>query len=146
MTAVATRLEALLTSVVNALGPDRARVALVLEPAEQAVRWPVEASAQAVTQVLKNALQASAKQVTLRGAAEDAHVDLTVEDDGLGMDAATLARVGEPFFTTRPGEGQGLGVFIARALVEHLGGSVTIESAPRQGTRVRLRLPVEVRG
>ena len=54
-----------------------------------------------------------------------------------------LARVGEPFFTTKPaGKGMGLGVFLARAVVERLGGAVTITSAPGTGTSVVFALPL----
>lgn len=70
------------------------------------------------------------------------HVHIEVVDDGEGMDAETRARVFEPFFTTKPiGRGSGLGLTTARALVERAGGSMTIDSAPGQGTRVGLLLP-----
>ena len=65
-----------------------------------------------------------------------------IVDAGAGMDAETLARVGEPFFTTKPpGEGMGLGLFLTRALAEQLGGSLTLQSRPGEGTRARLCLP-----
>jgi two-component system sensor histidine kinase RegB len=53
-----------------------------------------------------------------------------------------LARVGEPFFTTKePGRGMGLGMFLARAVLERLGGSLTLSSAVGVGTRAVLTLP-----
>jgi two-component system sensor histidine kinase RegB len=55
-----------------------------------------------------------------------------------------LARIGEPFFTTKPaGRGMGLGVFLARAVADRLGGEVTITSAPGTGTSVVFALPFE---
>jgi two-component system sensor histidine kinase RegB len=65
-----------------------------------------------------------------------------VVDEGHGLSAQALQRVGEPFFTTKePTHGMGLGVFLARTLVEQLGGSLRFESKERRGTTVRLQLP-----
>ena len=65
-----------------------------------------------------------------------------VEDDGPGMTPEVLARVGEPFFSTKgPGAGLGLGVFIARSLCEQMGGRLTLESSPGVGTTARARIP-----
>jgi len=63
-------------------------------------------------------------------------------DTGCGMDPETLARCFEPFFTTRPaGQGTGLGLAVARSLVEAAGGHLEAESAPGRGSAFRLRLP-----
>ncbi len=70
-------------------------------------------------------------------------VAIAVTDAGSGMDDATLARAGEPFFTTKPaGEGTGLGLATARAFAEHAGGTLEIASVSGAGARVTLRLPV----
>lgn len=69
-------------------------------------------------------------------------VTIAVADAGAGMDETTLARAGEPFFTTKPeGEGTGLGLATARAFAEGAGGSLEIASVPGAGTRITLRLP-----
>ncbi len=74
---------------------------------------------------------------------QDGMVCITVADTGTGMNAATLARATEPFFTTKPqGRGTGLGLAMARGFVEASGGTLKIDSAPGQGTRVALTLPV----
>ena len=71
------------------------------------------------------------------------YVRLSVEDDGAGMSAATLARVGEPFFTTKDiGEGTGLGLSMVKGFAEHSGGGFAIESAIGAGTSATLWLPV----
>ncbi|MBY0337580.1 MAG: PAS domain-containing protein [Acetobacteraceae bacterium] len=71
------------------------------------------------------------------------YLRLSVADTGAGMDAATLARAAEPFFTTKPrGKGTGLGLAMARGFAEQSGGALRIESAPVQGTEVHLWLPV----
>jgi len=67
---------------------------------------------------------------------------LQVSDDGVGMPPEVLRKAFEPFFTTRPeGQGAGLGLAVARALAEGMGGSLILESAPGAGTRARLDLP-----
>ena len=69
------------------------------------------------------------------------YVRVSVSDDGQGMDAATLARVTEPFFTTKPlGAGTGLGLAMVKGFVEQSGGGLTIVSAPGVGTTVSLWL------
>jgi PAS domain S-box-containing protein len=70
------------------------------------------------------------------------YLRLSVADTGAGMDAATLARATEPFFTTKErGKGTGLGLAMASGFAEQSGGSMRIESAPGQGTTVSLWLP-----
>ncbi len=102
------------------------------------VRAPREALLQTLTNLVKNALDASPEgivEVTLDAAG------LLVRDHGTGIAPSTLARLGEPFFTTKePGRGMGLGLFLARALAESMGGSLEIDSELGQGTQISLRL------
>jgi hypothetical protein len=70
------------------------------------------------------------------------YVRITVSDTGTGMDRAVLARVTEPFFTTKePGKGTGLGLAMAKGFVEQSGGSLAIDSTVGFGTRISLWLP-----
>jgi PAS domain S-box-containing protein len=92
-------------------------------------------------------------RLTLSAAAEDVSADraglsagryirIEVGDTGMGMDAKTLARAYEPFFTTKPaGVGTGLGLPMARGFAEQSGGALTVESSPGNGTTVTLWLP-----
>jgi PAS domain S-box-containing protein len=76
------------------------------------------------------------------GLAQGRYIRLTVADTGMGMDAATLARATEPFFTTKGvGIGTGLGLPMARGFAEQSGGALRIESSPGAGTIVTLWLP-----
>ena len=76
------------------------------------------------------------------GIAPGRYVRITVADGGTGMDAATLARSIEPFFTTKTvGAGSGLGLSMAKGFAEQSGGGMSVASAPGQGTTVTLWLP-----
>jgi PAS domain S-box-containing protein len=67
---------------------------------------------------------------------------IAVSDTGHGMDATTLARAVEPFFSTKgPGQGTGLGLSMVHGLAHQSGGAFTIDSTPGQGTTCTLWLP-----
>jgi PAS domain S-box-containing protein len=71
------------------------------------------------------------------------YVRLSVSDTGIGMDEETLARAVEPFFSTKGiGKGTGLGLSMVHGLALQLGGELTINSKPGQGTTVNLWLPI----
>lgn len=76
------------------------------------------------------------------GLAPGRYVCLSVADTGAGMDAETLKRAVEPFFSTKGlGKGTGLGLSMVHGLAAQLGGALTIDSQLGQGTRVALWLP-----
>jgi signal transduction histidine kinase len=78
------------------------------------------------------------------GLAQGRYVELAVADTGIGMAPELLARVTEPFFTTKPaGKGTGLGLAMAHGFAEQFGGMLKITSEPGMGTTVRLWLPAE---
>ncbi len=68
---------------------------------------------------------------------------LEVSDTGCGMDSATLAKIFNPFFTTKPvGEGTGMGLSVVHGIVKSHGGDIQIDSVPHKGTTFRIFLPV----
>ena len=70
-------------------------------------------------------------------------VTVMVTDNGTGMDKATLSRVFEEYFTTKPtGKGSGIGMAVSKSLIESGGGSITVESEPGIGTTVTIWLPL----
>ena len=66
---------------------------------------------------------------------------LSVRDEGVGMDEETQTRIFDPFFTTKGSRGTGLGLSIVHGLVTSLGGVVSVDSAPGEGTTFLIDLP-----
>jgi len=117
------------------------------EVAASEVRLPARAVSQALRSLLTNAQDASPPggEVTLTAVLRADVLAIDVVDRGRGMSAEVLARIGEPFFTTKqPGRGMGLGLFLARAVFESVGGAMAIDSSEGVGTRVTVTVPVDV--
>ncbi|MDH3461455.1 MAG: ATP-binding protein, partial [Burkholderiaceae bacterium] len=99
---------------------------------------------QVLRSVLANAIEAMSAggQIIVRGVslASSGQVMLSVEDSGPGMTDAELVRAGRPFFTTKP-HGLGVGLALARRVMERFGGRLEIEGSRGRGTIVRLYLP-----
>ncbi|MDR2365536.1 MAG: PAS domain-containing sensor histidine kinase, partial [Zoogloeaceae bacterium] len=77
--------------------------------------------------------------------AEDAKfILLQVSDNGEGFPAETLARVFEPYITTKP-RGTGLGLPIVKKIVEEHQGDIDIENQAKGGAHIRIRLPIAAR-
>jgi signal transduction histidine kinase len=98
----------------------------------------------AVTNIIENALHAMPARGRLRIEAAlepPSAVRLSIADTGVGMTREALARLFEPYFSTKA-SGTGLGLTIAKRNVELCGGSIGVESTPGSGTTVTIRLPV----
>lgn len=95
--------------------------------------------------LLSNAADAVATGGNIRIAAQaaaEAKVEITITDDGCGIPPEALARIFEPFYTTKPvGKGTGLGLAIAKNIVSQHGGSIRLESGGGKGTRAIVELP-----
>jgi two-component system NtrC family sensor kinase len=74
----------------------------------------------------------------------DSTLQISVKDNGHGMEADVLANCFEPFFTTHDvGEGIGLGLSISYGIVKQHGGQIDVKSAPGEGTEFVITLPVK---
>ncbi len=78
----------------------------------------------------------------LSGGPKGRELGFEVQDDGHGIPADVLKRVFEPFYSTKGDLGNGLGLYISREIVERHGGVIEVDSAPGQGTTMRVRLPL----
>jgi two-component system sensor histidine kinase RegB len=112
-------------------------------------RQPFEVLSQLVRELANNAAQAcrrtgdASRGVDVELGERDGRLHIEVVDRGVGMDAAALASAFDPFYSTRPeGQGMGLGLYLARAHLRQLGGSIRLSSAPGEGTTVHVELPL----
>lgn len=108
------------------------------------VRIPEVPLLQSLAILVKNACEASDPEepVTLTAKASADDIRFTVADRGSGMSPEIVARLGEPFFTTKePGFGMGLGLFVVRTFIERMRGKLEIDSKPGHGTTIRLIFP-----
>lgn len=145
-----------LASVLHSLQPT-----IRLEKSIPAGLWSVEADVaqmhMALSAILSNASEAiegegeiriSCTNMEVKDSRQEAglelhpgrYVRLEVEDSGVGMDDEAKHRIFEPFFTTKF-HGRGLGMAAVFGIVKNHGGSISIDSAPGQGTRVGVYLP-----
>jgi two-component system sensor histidine kinase RegB len=118
---------------------------------EASLEVPVQGLVQVLSNVVQNALYATEavaaaakprERVALTCDVTAGVARFTVQDHGIGIAREALDRVGEPFFTTKPpGQGMGLGLFLARAFAERHGGQLVVSSEEGKGTRVTLELP-----
>src|SRR5690606_2562169 len=76
-------------------------------------------------------------------AAPGSYVVLRVTDDGCGMSKEVIEHIFEPFFTTKgPGKGTGLGLSVVYGIVRQHAGLITVDSAPRIGSRFEVKIPL----
>jgi two-component system sensor histidine kinase RegB len=125
----------------------------VLRPgAEVAVSWsgpepgPLILAEQTVRQtlisLLNNAADACPRGIELEGRWDATALTVEIRDRGEGLRPDAQARAGREPFSTRPGEGLGMGLLIARSTVERLGGRVTLQNRPGGGACTRVDLPL----
>ena len=103
---------------------------------------------QALINLLTNAVQAVGSEGVITLTLKDTgdQVEITVSDSGPGIPRENLAKIFEPFFSTKPpGEGTGLGLFVTRGVIEKLGGTVTVDSDVGKGATFCIRLPKQLK-
>lgn len=114
--------------------------------------WDPDQLRQVLVNVIGNAIEASPKHAPIMLSTEIVSVDLpkgmtsrrarlTVEDQGKGIDSATLERIFEPFFSTKK-RGTGLGLAIVKQIVEQHGGTISVQSEVDKGTKFIIDLPL----
>ena len=123
-----------------------ARVRLIVKPEISAATLyvPPVILSQAMRGFVQNAIDAdpNGNEVVVEIQRFAKHWLWTITDRGTGMSEATLRRIAEPFYTTKPtGKGMGLGVYLAKNVVERLDGTIDYQSAMGVGTKVTIRIP-----
>jgi len=148
-------LNQLVRNTCNFVSYDRRFRSVDLETSLDSELPAVRGVADHLTQVLMNVLINAADaleampadyrrhiHVTTRASAEEVVVE--VVDNGKGMDADTLGRAFDEYFSTKPtGRGSGLGLSLCRELMRDAGGSIGLDSTPGAGTIARLVLPLK---
>jgi two-component system NtrC family sensor kinase len=126
------------------------RVSLRLDLDNQlpAVYGVADQLTQVIMNLLINAADAlssraeGAREISLKSELSGNQVCLTVADNGSGMDQETLQRAFEAFYTTKKSKGTGLGLSLCYSIITGHGGTIEINSAPDQGTQVKVCLPL----
>jgi len=122
---------------------DSVRLGLDLEGGPLIIKAQASQLQQILSNLVKNARDAGASEIRVglsRAQTDDAsaRIQLEVRDDGSGMEPEVLDRFFEPFFSTKAEKGTGLGAATVHGIVTSLGGTVGVESAPGQGTVIRM--------
>jgi PAS domain S-box-containing protein len=96
-----------------------------------------------LTNLIFNAVDAMPRggHIVLESRLNGTEAEIRVSDTGLGMAEEVRRRVFEPFFTTKGTRGSGLGLSMAHSIIQRHGGTITVDSAPGQGSRFVIRLP-----
>ncbi|SFL13387.1 two-component system, sensor histidine kinase RegB [Nitrosomonas aestuarii] len=98
---------------------------------------------QSILNLLNNAADASSKCIEIKSKWDQKNLHLEIIDDGEGLSDAVTQRAGEAFFTTKaPGQGFGIGLFLANANIERLGGSVHLFNLEDGGACTQVTLPI----
>jgi two-component system sensor histidine kinase/response regulator len=100
----------------------------------------------AIQNVIINAVQAAGERkgsVVVTCVRREFYVDVRVEDTGVGIAPDKIAKIFDPYFTTKQGKsGTGLGLYITKKVVEDHHGSIKVDSTPEVGTTLTIRLPL----
>lgn len=94
-----------------------------------------------ITDITANSIRANASEIGLHIEEQDAQIIIRITDDGSGMDEETVARITNPFYTTRTTRKVGLGIPFLIQNAEQTGGAVSITSKPGKGTEVAASFP-----
>jgi signal transduction histidine kinase len=102
---------------------------------------------QAFFNIFQNALQSRQQGLELTIASRSCNdsIEITIADNGCGIAAENLSRLFEPFFTTKEvGSGTGMGLTVAREIINEAGGTIEITSTEHCGTMATVRLPLKM--
>ena len=123
-----------------------AGIDLVIQPPEHPLVFSAdrEQMEQVFANLVSNARDAmpDGGTITIRARGSGDHVQFEVSDTGVGIAPDAIPHIYQPFFTTKPTGGTGLGLAVARQIVSRHGGGIDVDSQPGAGTTFRIRLPI----
>ena len=98
----------------------------------------------AVINIIENGIRAATRQVEVRiSSPKGSRLEILVTDDGPGMPAEVMEKMGEPFISTRK-DSMGLGIFLANAAVQRLGGEIEMYNLKQGGATTLIAIPVSL--
>lgn len=102
---------------------------------------------QVILNLINNGIYATKDQVeksiSIKTSKSSDELQLSISDNGCGIDSEIQKKIFDPFFTTKPvGEGTGIGLEVCKQVIEHLGGNISIESQLGEGSTFVISLPV----
>ncbi|HSM73793.1 MAG TPA: HAMP domain-containing sensor histidine kinase, partial [Desulfobacterales bacterium] len=87
--------------------------------------------------------KASESRITFAVAPANGNISFSIIDNGIGMDEATQGKLFTLFFSSKGVQGTGLGLYITKNIIEQHGGTISVSSAPGQGSRFTILLPIQ---
>ena len=100
---------------------------------------------QVLVNILLNAIQASLsnKSITIIAKSNNGYIEISIIDNGVGINKNDISQVFDPFFTTKlEGEGTGLGLSVSYGIIKHHDGVIRINNNEEQGIEVNIMLPI----
>ena len=124
---------------------DKIQIITNLDPDLPSFRISSVKISQVFLNLIKNAIQAISEKgkITVNSYYSKKNVFFEIIDDGIGIPEEEMAKVFNPFFTTKDvGEGTGLGLHISQSIVQGYGGKILVDSQPGKGTKFTVQLPI----
>jgi two-component system sensor histidine kinase RegB len=97
---------------------------------------------QALQNLMDNAADASPEKIMLNATWNADVLNITIRDFGSGLNHDTAAKIGTPFFTSKPDKGMGLGVYLSRIILERFDGRLKLSNHPDGGVLTEVKLPL----
>jgi two-component system sensor histidine kinase RegB len=111
-----------------------------VHPAPQIIN--TQSLGQSILNLLNNAADASLENIEIKSDWDNKELRLEILDLGKGLSEETVQRAGQAFFTSKPGHGFGIGLFLANATIDRFGGSVRLTNRENGGACTQVRLPL----
>lgn len=148
---LAVNLEDMVRDIVNGLGylPDAHLIKVDINLPKEVIHVDADRMRVIFNNLLSNAFKYVDRRkesnfVSIYGNVNDSTLDLKIEDNGIGIEPEQTDTIFEMFVrATDQSEGSGLGLYIVKEVVGKLGGSVSVRSAPREGTSFNVQIPIQ---